>query len=101
MAGHAGYLKLLDEMRELHLKKSSDYGTGQDPFANVRRSARLGIAPWKAVLVRMGDKWQRIESYCQNGKLENESLEDSLLDLAAYALICLTLRREEKDAAIP
>lgn len=99
MAGHAGYLKLLDEMRELHCRKSADYGRGSDPFANCRASADFGMPAWVGVMVRAGDKMHRIKSFIANGNLANESVEDSLMDLAAYALIALTLRREEQAAA--
>ena len=83
-SGHPEYLKLLDEMRELHCKKAADYGRGQDCFANVRASADFGIPAYKGVLIRMNDKMHRIKSFCLNGKLENESFEDSLKDLAAW-----------------
>lgn len=94
--GHPEYLKLLDEMRALHCKKAADYGTGADPFANVRASAELGIAPWLGAVLRGFDKVQRIKSFVLKGKLENESIEDSLKDLAAYCLIALVLFREGK-----
>jgi hypothetical protein len=93
--GHPDYLKLLDDMRELHIRKAGDYGRGQDPFANVRASAEFGMPAWVGVCIRMGDKMQRIKSYLANGSLKNESLEDSFMDLAAYSLIALVLFREE------
>lgn len=95
-AGHPAYLALLDELKALHCKKASDYGRGEDPFANVRASADFGVPVWVGVMIRANDKMHRIKSFLANGKLENESLEDSLLDLAAYALIALVLFREGK-----
>lgn len=92
--GDADYLAILDEMRELHLKKSADYGRGSDPLANLRGSAKIGIPPWKAAWLRAMDKIHRIESYCLTGQLANEGVEDSLKDLAAYALLTLRLFRE-------
>lgn len=92
--GHPEYLKLLDEMRELHVRKAADYGRGADPFANVRASSEFGIPAWVGVMVRAGDKLHRIKSFLANGNLKNESVEDSLKDLAAYALIALVLYRE-------
>lgn len=96
--GHPGYLALLDEMKELHVRKAADYGRGADPFANVRASARFGIPGWVGVMVRANDKMERIQSFIANGSLKNESVEDSLKDLAAYALIALALRREAEAA---
>lgn len=95
MSGHEGFLAILDELRALHLKKCADYGTGEDPFANIRASARLGIEPWKGALLRAADKDARIEAFVANGSLKNESLEDSLLDRTAYTIIALALRREK------
>lgn len=95
--GHPEYLKLLDEMRALHVKKAADYGRGEDPLANCRASADFGVPAWVGVVMRANDKMHRIKSFLQNGKLENESVEDSLKDLAAYALIALVLFRELKE----
>jgi hypothetical protein len=92
--GHAGYLALLDEMRALHVKKAQDYGTNHDPLANLRASADVGIEPWRSAWLRAKDKVKRIDAFCVNGVLANEGVEDSLMDLAAYALLALALRRE-------
>lgn len=94
-AGDPRFLALLDEMATLHRAKSSDYGAGQDPLANLRASARFGISPWKATLIRMGDKMTRLESFAVKGELANESFEDTLRDLACYSLLALILYGEE------
>lgn len=96
-AGDPRFHALLAEMGELHARKARDYGANQDPLANLRRSAVFGIPPWKATLVRMGDKVQRLQAYCVNGSLANEGVEDTLMDLAAYSLLALILHREEKQ----
>lgn len=94
-AGHPEYLKLLDEMRDLHQRKAADYGNKADPFANVRAGAEFGVPAWVGVMIRANDKMHRIKSFITNGSLKNESVEDSLKDLAAYALIALVLLREK------
>lgn len=96
--GHPEYLKLLDEMRALHQRKAADYGRGADPFANVRSSGEFGIPAWVGVMVRTNDKLHRVKSFIANGSLKNESIDDSLMDLAAYALIALVLLREGRAA---
>lgn len=93
--GDPRFHQLLKEMGELHSKKSADYGQAQDPFANVRAAREFGIPPWLGAVLRMNDKVTRIKSFAQKGKLENESLEDSLLDIAVYSMIALILYREE------
>jgi hypothetical protein len=84
----------------MHRRKSSDYGcpSGTDPLANIRNGAKfVGIPSWKGAMVRLSDKVTRLASYCVTGRLENESLEDNLFDLASYSLLALLLHREERD----
>lgn len=96
--GDPRYLALLDEMRALHCKKCADYGTEGDPFQNIRNSKDFGIPPWLGAVLRGNDKMQRLKAFATKGNLQNESVEDSLMDLAAYALIALVLYREENNA---
>jgi hypothetical protein len=95
--GHPGYLDLLDEMRELHLQKGNDYGQPGLRLANLYGAVDLGIEPWRGALLRARDKWHRILAWANGKKLVCESVEDSLKDLAAYALLTLTLLREEQE----
>ena len=88
---------VLEEIGDLHAKKSRDYGTTTDPYANIRATAGWGIKPWLGALVRAGDKVARLQQFARSGTLANESAEDSLLDLATYAVIALVLLREERN----
>lgn len=93
------FLGLLDELEEMHLSKSHDYGSANDPLANIRNGAEfVGIEPWRAAMVRLSDKVTRLASYNRTGRLNHESVEDSLLDLASYALLTLLLFREDAAA---
>jgi len=96
--GDVKYLELLDELRQLHLSKSADYGSGEDPLANLRACEKLGIEPWIGVMIRAEDKMARVRSLIRNGSLKNESIEDNLADLAAYSLLALRLYREKATA---
>ena len=89
------FLEIVDEIVAMHNKKQADYGRTGDPFANVRASADFGVDAWKGCMIRANDKMRRIQSFAVKGSLENESLEDSLLDLAVYSIIALVLRREQ------
>jgi hypothetical protein len=93
--GHPGYLALLREMAQLHARKAQDYGSDSDPLANIRSAAAIGIEPWRAAWLRACDKIHRINRWCLKGELACEGVEDSLMDLAAYALISLALLREK------
>jgi hypothetical protein len=93
------FFDLCDQLKEMHRRKSRDYGcpTGEDPLANIRNGAKfVGIPDWKGAMVRLSDKVTRLAAYNATGRLENESLEDNLFDLASYSLLALLLHREER-----
>ena len=95
------FFDLCDALKEMHRRKSRDYGcpSGEDPLANIRNGAKfVGIPSWKGAMVRLSDKVTRLAAYNATGRLENESLEDNLFDLASYSLLALLLHREERDA---
>jgi hypothetical protein len=92
--GQHEFAGVLDEMRALHDRKQQDYGTDADPFANVRASEQFGIPAWLGSVIRANDKMSRLKAFSQNGTLANEGVEDSLIDLANYAVIALCLYRE-------
>jgi hypothetical protein len=93
-AGDPMYLAILEELRELHVKKAMDYGNDEDPLANLRGSADVGIEPWLGAYLRLKDKTRRMDRFCVKRRLENEGVEDTLKDMAAYALLTLRLYRE-------
>lgn len=69
---------------ELFTKKNTDYG---DAFANY---GPVGV------IVRMGDKIQRLVSVSNShiGLVNNESLRDTLIDLHNYAAMAIMLLDE-------
>lgn len=91
------YHDILTELGKLHDRKQQDYGNLEDPFANLNASSQFGVEPWRATLVRMNDKWARIQSFAQRGDLENESVIDSLMDIAVYSVICIVLMEESNE----
>jgi hypothetical protein len=97
--GSLPFLELLEEVRQLHLSKSQDYGSESDPLANIRQGAEfVGIEPWRGCMVRVADKVQRLKTYCKTGRLVHEGVRDTLLDLAAYSLLAIVLFDEGKNA---
>lgn len=88
---------VLFDLEQMHKAKSADYGSETDPFANIRNSAvAMGMEPWQGALVRINDKVHRLNAAARGSTLANEGIEDSLLDLASYAIIGLVLYRESK-----
>lgn len=90
------FMRILVEMANLHMKKSFDYGTASDPYANVRASKDFSIPPWVGALVRQNDKLVRLKSFLKKGSVANESVRDSLIDNAVYAAIALVLYDNSK-----
>jgi hypothetical protein len=97
--GSLPFLELLEEVRQLHLSKSQDYGSESDPLANIRQGAEfVGIEPWRGCMVRVADKVQRLRTFCKTGRLVHEGVRDTLLDLSAYSLLAIVLFDEGKNA---
>ena len=97
--GHPGFYQLLDKMRDLHSRKNHDYAGSQNPLRNFYKCKEMGISPFQGVMVRLTDKWSRLEAFMRQGVLEvsEESVEDTLLDSAVYSLLAILLFREQKN----
>lgn len=71
------------EMEKMFIKKHQDYGK-----ENILDTGELGIA------FRVSDKLNRIKHIIANKKNpEHESLEESWIDIAVYAVIAVLLKR--------
>lgn len=93
--GSREFLAILDELRELHLKKTLDYGVDEDALSNIRSSADIVNLPaWAGCVLRMMDKMHRLKAYFRRGRVEFDGLSDTLKDIACYAVIAEVLRRE-------
>ena len=88
---------VLAELQAMQDRKGRDYGTDSDPLANLRASEDFGTLAWVGSIMRGNDKMRRIQAFVRKGVLENEPVEDSLLDLAVYAIHALRLFREAYD----
>lgn len=96
--GSADFLAVLDELRELHLRKCMDYGADEDAFSNISSSADVVNVPaWAGCMIRIADKLHRIRSYFRRGRTEFDGVEDTLLDMASYAAIALIKYRETRQ----
>jgi hypothetical protein len=87
------YRSILAELEAVAESKSHDYGRETDPYANVRASEDFGVPAWCGVLMRANDKMCRLQVAASGKALANEGVEESLLDLAGYAIIALDLFR--------
>tara|TARA_X000000950_G_C13347258_1_gene430941 strand:+ start:203 stop:514 length:312 start_codon:yes stop_codon:yes gene_type:complete len=93
------FKELLEEMKKTHDAKRHDYASVEDIFANFRTCEMGGIPAWKGCCVRLGDKFSRTMGFAKKELLEvkDESIKDTLIDMANYALIALILYEEYKD----
>ena len=78
--------------RDIMRRKNNDYTGGQgtdDPFANFNMSSAFGIHPALGVVLRIGDKLQRIRSFANDGALQvsGETIDDACEDIVNYAII--------------
>ena len=79
------WMTIASEICELFIRKQNDYGP--------RNIEDLGE---KGVFVRLYDKMQRLRQLTWKDtvpKVMNETIEDTLKDIADYAIIWLLLRR--------
>ena len=93
--GTDAFVAVLEELRSLHLRKTLDYGVDEDALANIRNSADvINVPAYAGCVLRMADKMQRLRSFFRRGEVEFDGVEDTLLDIAAYAAIALVVYRE-------
>ena len=77
---------ILNELRSIMMKKQADYGP-----LNI---ALAPGGPMNGLRVRMYDKLARLNNLADKGATPNfESIEDTLIDLANYAIIGLLVQR--------
>lgn len=91
----AHFLQALDELRALHISKGQDYADAADPLRNYTVSgADNGLPAWRAAQLRLSEKYHRLVNLTRGHERapQHESVDDTLMDLAAMALIVRALR---------
>lgn len=87
--------ELCEKLAATYRDKNHDYG---DSFG--KSFAKYGLT---AAMVRMEDKWNRLDNLAKDTKslcVKDESISDTLLDLANYCLMTyieLELRAEQNE----
>lgn len=82
--------ELCRKMHQLYERKNADYG---DSFSQLRHRYP------NFVCMRIFDKLNRLETIMQPGyecRVSDETVEDTLMDIANYAIMEITERRAEK-----
>lgn len=88
----------LAAMREILLKKGNDY-SNEDRLSNFKLAGTIsGVKPTVACLVLCGVKVARLGVLLNSpGQPNNESIDDTLLDLANYSILLRMLVLEEEN----
>lgn len=90
------FKNITGNMLNTYIAKNHDYGNSFDQSLD-----KFGLV---AAVVRIGDKMNRIESLItKEAKVKDESIKDTLLDMANYAIMTtmwMDKRKIKKDAKI-
>jgi hypothetical protein len=80
-------------------KKNHDYAASSDPFQNFNGSEIYGIPRVKGLLLRVGDKLQRINTFVEKGtlKVDNEGVNDAIEDVINYMILAKGMIVEEAN----
>lgn len=87
-------LAIYDEiakLRDILTAKNKDYGSS----AFERPYLDPGIPAVDAILVRMSDKVNRLHNIIKRGAVCDESIDDTVLDLAGYCILFLANRHKK------
>ena len=85
--------RICQELNDTYKRKNADYG---DSFAMVR-----DLYPDMAIMVRIYDKVNRLRTLLNGKQAEvDESIDDSLVDLANYCIMELMERRVDKAVVV-
>lgn len=82
------HLDICEKLTLVYVDKNADYG---DSFGDTFN--KLGLI---SAVTRITDKTNRLQSLCVNKqKVKDESIKDTLMDLANYAIMTLIEFRED------
>jgi hypothetical protein len=81
--------EICNQLNKIYEKKNHDYG---DSFGNTYE--KLGII---SAVTRITDKYNRLCSLAtKEAEVEDETIEDTLMDMANYCIMTLIEREREK-----
>ena len=87
------HLEIVQSLNQLYASKNSDYG---DSFGETYH--KLGII---SALTRISDKYNRLISLAtkpeEERKVKDESIQDTLLDMANYCIMTVIEMEVEKE----
>lgn len=100
--GSPRFYKMLEEMAEIHDKKSHDYASNKDPSGNYHFAGQMAAmfmySPEDAGFFgRIAEKIYRLANLESSDKrAKNESIEDTERDIAVITVLWMADRRERR-----
>jgi hypothetical protein len=94
--------EIVKEMVELHDRKNRDYA-GEEYLSNFMMCEKyVGVPAWIGCIIRLSDKVTRIMNLAKSDEVSvgNETITDTLMDLAIYAIITRILYEDYKKCNI-
>lgn len=87
--GVGPFIDITNSLTKIYQAKNQDYGNSFE-----KSLYKFGLV---ASIIRLSDKMNRIESLSQTkAKVKDESIEDTLLDLANYAIMTVVWLRKSR-----
>lgn len=101
--GSDTFYQLLEQMGDIHNKKSHDYASNGSPFANYQFAGQLSKLfnnpDDSGFIGRLAEKIFRIANIENAGKtVQNESIEDTETDICVIVALWVAMRRERRKA---
>ena len=102
--GHKKFYKILEELADLHSAKNYQYATDKDPLSNFKSAGRMVEKlfkpniniPLATALVYMSKQIDGVINLVGESKTDTiEALEDKLMDIAVYSILCIILNKDE------
>lgn len=93
--------KLMDsrwlDIQDLNKRKGKDYAGDDDALLNFKQEATaLGLTPEQVWGVYASKHFHAIQSYCKNGQVESEPIEERIKDIIVYSFLLMGLVEEKK-----
>lgn len=97
--GSSAFLDVIIDMVETHERKKADYAGEGDPNQNFydtayQLSSTAGLSVEQLLATKAARLRVLLPALGSGGSPKNESVEDTILDRAVYAVIALTIWRE-------
>jgi len=102
-AGSPEFYKMLEQMGEIHERKSHDYASNENPYGNYHFAGKIALlfshSEQDAGFVgRIAEKIYRLANLENSQKTpSNESIEDTETDICVITLLWMASRRERRN----